>query len=147
MTKEELLELLVNEADPQKAKAIAEVIAAMEKKEADLEKAKLESTTEAERIRVDERKVDAEIKRTNAEKEASMAKVNADLARTESEERVSKKERVLGWLKIVGTVFCTLFAGFVTIFNARSVMKFEETGTIRTKAWTGVKPDKQQEIR
>lgn len=65
----------------------------------------------------------------------------------ESEEKTSKKDRILGWLKVFGTVFVALFSGFVAIFNARSVMKFEETGTIRSKAWTGVKPEKTQEIK
>ena len=68
-------------------------------------------------------------------------------AKLEAEEKKSRKERFLGYLKIAGTVFVALFSGFVAIFNARSVMKFEETGTIRTKAWTGVKPEKTQEIK
>lgn len=70
-----------------------------------------------------------------------------ELKKAEVEDKRSKKDRILGIFKVVGTVFVALFTGFVTIFNARSVMKFEETGTIRSKAWTGVKPDKTQEIK
>ena len=70
-----------------------------------------------------------------------------ELEKIQSQEKVSKKDRILGWFKVVGTILLGILTCGVTIFNARSVMKFEETGTIRSKAWTGVKPDKQQEIR
>ena len=104
MEKEKLVEALVNETNGDKAKALAQVIAA------------------------------------ETEKETETLKV-------ESQEKVSKKDRILGIFKVIGTILLGLFTGGVAIFNARSVMKFEETGTIRSKAWTGVKPDKQPEIR
>ena len=104
MTQEELINVMVNEDDGDKARAISSVIVAQT--EAETEKAKIEA-----------------------------------------EEKKSFKDRILGYLKIAGTVLVAIITGGITIWNARAVMKFEETGTIRTKAWTGVKPDKTQEIR
>lgn len=77
-----------------------------------------------------------------AEQEAETKK-----AEIEAETKKTKKERVLGYVKVIGTLLGTALLGGISVFNARSVMKFEETGTIRTKAWTGVKPDKAPEIR
>lgn len=74
------------------------------------------------------------------EQETEQTKIQAD-------EKKSKKDRILGYLKIVGTVLLAIITGGVSIWNARACMKFEETGSIRTRAWTGVKPDKPQEIR
>ena len=91
---------------------------------------------------------------TNGDKAKALAMVivsenekETEKMKTASEEKKSKKDRILGWAKGVGTVLTTAFMGGVAIFNARACMKFEETGTIRTKAWTGVKPDKVNEIR
>ena len=147
MDKDKLIERMLNETDPQKAKAIAEVVAAMEKSECDRERARMESVTEGKRILCEDRKIDADITRANAEYQASIAKVEADRLRTETEKEVSRKERILGWLKFVGTLILGFFTGFVTMRNADKVMYFEEHGTIRSKAWTGIKPDKQQDIR
>ena len=104
MTNEELVKIMVESEDGDKARAISSVIVAQT--EAETEKAKIEA-----------------------------------------EEKKSLKDRVLGWFKIVGTILVALITGGVTIWNARACMKFEETGSIRTRAWTGVKPDKTQEIR
>ena len=104
MTREELIETMVNETDGDKARALSSVIVA--ETEAETEKAKIEA-----------------------------------------EQKKSFKDRILGYLKIVGTVLVAIITGGITIWNARACMKFEETGSIRTRAWTGVKPDKTQEIR
>ena len=105
MTKEELVEAMVNEPDGDKARAISSVIVA--ETESETEKAKMVA-----------------------------------------EEKKSKKDRILGYLKIAGSVLLAIITCGATIWNARACMKFEETGTIRTKAWTGVKPiGKVQEIR
>lgn len=158
MSKEELIKLMVAEKDPQKAKAFAEMIAAMEKAEADVKKAELEAEAAKEKIEADRARTDAEKEanlakvrveeeKARLEREAAEEKAKVDREKIESEEKISKKDRILGIFKIVGTLLLGLITGGITIFNARSVMKFEETGTIRSKAWTGVKPDKQQEIR
>jgi hypothetical protein len=70
-----------------------------------------------------------------------------EMAKIQSEEKKSKKERILGWVKAGLTFLGGVIAAAAAIFNCRSVMKFEETGTIRSKAWTGVKPEKSPEIR
>ena len=147
MDKDKLIDRMLNETDPQKAKALAEVIAAMERSESDLEKARLENETEKARLEVENRKIDIDDKRAGLEYEASITKSHVDAQRTEVEAETSKKDRFLGWLKFIGTLILGFFTGFVTMRNADKVMYFEEHGTIRSKAWTGIKPDKQQEIR
>ena len=133
MTNEELINLMVKEQDANKAKAISSVVVAQ-----------MERETALAKVKADEAK-------TVTEKETELAKIKADQemeeAKIKSEEQISRKDRILGWLKLVGTILLGLLTAGTTIFNARSVMKFEETGSIRTKAWTGVKPDKTQEIR
>lgn len=158
MTIEELTKLMVAEKDPQKAKAIAEVIAAQQKAEAEMERARLENEAALEKVKADREraeaekeanlaKVEADKERARLEREAADQKAQVDRERTEAETKISKKDRILGIFKVIGTILLGLFTGGVAIFNARSVMKFEETGTIRSKAWTGVKPDKTTEIR
>ena len=70
-----------------------------------------------------------------------------ELAKIEADSKKGKKERILGWVKASLTFLGGIIAAAAAIFNCRSVMKFEETGSIRTKAWTGVKPEKSPEIR
>jgi len=147
MTRDELLKRLLEESDPQKAKAMADVLSSMEKSSADLEKARMEKETEEARIEVERLKIEADRERSIAEVDAAMAKVASDEKRTEAEIEISRKDRILGWLKFVGTLILGIFTGVVTMRNADKVMYFEEHGTIRSKAWTGIKPDKQQDIR
>ena len=94
------------------------------------------------------------VNETNGDKAKALSSVivaqteqETEEAKIKSEEKISRKDRILGWLKLAGTILLGLLTTGATIFNARAVMKFEETGSIRTKAWTGVKPDKTQEIR
>ena len=91
---------------------------------------------------------------TNGDKAKALAMVivaeqeaEVKQAEIEAENKKSKKERALGYVKIIGTLLGTALFGGFSIYNARACMKFEETGTIRTRAWTGVKPDKAPEIR
>lgn len=166
MNKETFEKLLVSEeTNAAKAQALAEVIAAKERAEADVEKAKLENEAALQKAKADLEKAEAEkVKAENelkanlakvemerdkfaAEKEAALAKVEADKERTETEAKTEKKNRILGYVKAALTFLGILFTGGVSIWNMVSVLHQEEHGTIRSKAWLGVRPDKPTEIR
>ena len=158
MTTEQLTNLLVQEKDTGKANALADVIAAHLKAEAELEKARLEKEATLEKVKADRERAEAEkeanLARVRAEeekarleREAAEEKAKVDREKIEAETKISKKDRILGAFKLVGTILLGLFTGWVTLFGQGRVIDFERTGTIRSKGWLGVKPDKQQEIR
>jgi len=95
-----------------------------------------------ERIRVLREKLDncPPDEREGIDKELSDAlKTEQEWIKSETQERVSKKDRVVKWvvglISGIGTIGLTLFKIFYHGYRDDKTMYFEEHGTVRSYAW------------